>query len=737
MEEFRTHTEKFNLIFESPAEELARFKVFSERMAAFEIHNAEYALGKHGYTMGPNQFTHMTSEEFNAYTNQGKDKVLETPEEEAFHKSMPIFRDNPELRNLLELDGAEIGNFQTDLDWRNTPGVITPVKNQGQCGSCWAFGATGAIEGAYALYSGVTPTRLSTNSQFIDTQTGFNGFSEQNFISCDTAKSNGCDGGKSESAYLYAANIGGLPSEKTYPYTDGGGALNNACDTVASSTLVDATQLDRNKPYTNILKGDLNSLQAAVLIQPIEVSIQAGPSSAGEVSPWQSYSGGIVTLADGCGTELDHSVLLVGYHDDPLPGQSYWIVKNSWSSYWGLDGYIYIEKSLENACGILDGASFPNIGLATASPNPAMDAGPPTMSPTMPSTGVYTATKTLPDSAHLQSQYLDIFTITDGPPGGMIPEATEILSVEMYLNIDGITMMSDSFQRPTYMYVSPANPTTRAYWCAAAIGRNDTSGVYNIYVARLQTVLLAENTKSAFYIFTTGIVPNMNLPLSNNNLKMFYSQPLLNDVPVAMGFGLTVKGIGIRNLKWRVDTNYPTAMPTITPAPSQPVLTEPRNRILATVLHEYTSSPDCIISSTTAFFQQIRTYGLCERDPDSAQFGGLMWQMTIPGTPQVTNPNEPYIVPLYRNLYTDKDCIVLSNNDPPEPEEITVNTCVSDNILGMNLYHKITYNGAPSANVQPSFPPPVSSEQRVDQWLFKDKPSCLIRNMTQVVVMLL
>ena len=109
------------------------------------------------------------------------------------------------------------------------------------------------------------------------------------------------------------------------------------------------------------------ALETAVNLQPVTVAIQAAASYPGGPNPVQSYAGGIIKLSDGCGQELDHSVLVVGYGHDATLGMDFWWVKNSWSATWGLGGYFRVEKSSQNACGLLNEGKFPNLGTSQCS----------------------------------------------------------------------------------------------------------------------------------------------------------------------------------------------------------------------------------------------------------------------------------------------------------------------------------------------------------------------------------
>ena len=212
-------------------------------------------------------------------------------------------------------------------DWRKQ-GAITPVKNQGQCGSCWSFSAAGALEGAWAI---------STNQLY--------NFSEQQLMDCSRRYGNmACNGGLMDKAFEYAIDNGMCKLEDV-PYD----AESEFCTKAVKSCKKVA---HFNKCF-KIPANNERLLREAVYQTPVAVSIEA------DTKTFQFYKGGILDSSN-CGTELDHGVLAVGYGEED--GKKYWIVKNSWGSDWGESGYIRIVRSdsddTEGVCGIAKDASF-------------------------------------------------------------------------------------------------------------------------------------------------------------------------------------------------------------------------------------------------------------------------------------------------------------------------------------------------------------------------------------------
>jgi len=217
-------------------------------------------------------------------------------------------------------------------------GAVTGVKDQGQCGSCWSFSTTGALEGAYEIKYGT-----------------LNSYSEQNLVDRDNkqngGKDSGCNGGLMDYAFSWTQKNGGICTEAAYPYTSGTTKTAGTCQ--QSKCTKDPKVAP--KSFTDVAKNSDSALMSAIAKQPVSIAIEADQQA------FQLYKSGVFTAA--CGTNLDHGVLAVGYGTQS--GQDYYKVKNSWGTSWGMNGYILLARGVsqtQGQCGILSGPpSYPNL----------------------------------------------------------------------------------------------------------------------------------------------------------------------------------------------------------------------------------------------------------------------------------------------------------------------------------------------------------------------------------------
>jgi len=291
-------------------EEYHRFGIFLENVQQIALWNTN---SENLASLRPNQFTDLTNEEFVKYVHGNNGKC--------FSKHRPKYTIGRGTKSVKRVGDP------ASVDW-TTQGVVTPVKNQGQCGSCWAFSATGSIECNYAIAT----KQLKS-------------LSEQQLVDCSGAEGNmGCDGGEMDAAFQYVIKEGGLCTEAEYPYT----GVDGTCKSTSCGTKYDVI-----KTYTDVTKRDEAALETASVSGCVSVAIEADQFA------FQYYSSGILTGT--CGTNLDHGVLVVGYGTQG--GQDYWKVKNSWGTDWGEDGYVLICKACgangnQGECGINDDPSF-------------------------------------------------------------------------------------------------------------------------------------------------------------------------------------------------------------------------------------------------------------------------------------------------------------------------------------------------------------------------------------------
>jgi C1A family cysteine protease len=264
-----------------------RYNIFKTNVDYIRAENQK----NHSYELGMNQFGDLTAHEFKTDVVGG------------------CF-----MGSAASAEPTVGGRLPTPVNWQ-TQGRVQKVKNQGQCGSCWAFSAIGALESADAIKRSASPNDLS----------------EQQLVDCAGAEGNqGCNGGLMNQAFDYLIKFGGSQPTTTYPYT----ARDGSCKADASKVAVKIASHKELPPNENAL-GD--ALQQG----PVSVAIEA------DQSIFQFYKSGV--LDGNCGKNLDHGVLAVGFNTDSSTG--YWIVKNSWGPQWGNQGYVWIRQG-KNMCGI-------------------------------------------------------------------------------------------------------------------------------------------------------------------------------------------------------------------------------------------------------------------------------------------------------------------------------------------------------------------------------------------------
>jgi C1A family cysteine protease len=308
--QFNHFQERFSKKYLSIEEMENRFQIFRTNLRTIVQHNLDETQN---FTMGINQFTDLTASEFKeSIVGSGKPLAVGS-------------------YGCKSFSGSGSG-LAAVVDWTKS-GAVTSVKDQGQCGSCWTFSATGAIEGAWALSTG----------KLVD-------LSEQELVDCATGinyGSHGCNGGQMDGAFKFVIENGQC-ALSAYPYSSGVTKTGGTCQKCSAVAHISSC--------SDVKPNDQISLKNAVAHQPVSIAIEA------DTRYFQSYSGGILTSSD-CGTNLDHGVLIAGYGTEN--GIDYWLVKNSWGTSWGMQGYVKIARSSSTndagICGIAMQPSFPSV----------------------------------------------------------------------------------------------------------------------------------------------------------------------------------------------------------------------------------------------------------------------------------------------------------------------------------------------------------------------------------------
>ncbi|XP_069505458.1 procathepsin L-like [Ambystoma mexicanum] len=293
--------------------EAYRRKIWENNLEMIARHNEEHALGKHSFSLKINHFGDLLEKEFEQLMNG----ALTEPSQH--YKEVPVFERS--------------GSFEApkEVNW-SAKGFVTPVKNQGHCGSCWAFSATGALEGQIFKKTG----------QLVS-------LSEQNLVDCSKSLGNrGCSGGYISRAFEYVRSNGGIDPEAIYPYVerDDGTCHYDPLHKVANCS-----------SYSMVQQGNEEALEEAVAsVGPVSVAVYAS------LLTFRFYHSGVY-YDPSCTGDVNHAMLAVGYNTSHVnqTDADYWIVKNSWTEHWGEQGYLRLKKGANNHCGVANQACYPNL----------------------------------------------------------------------------------------------------------------------------------------------------------------------------------------------------------------------------------------------------------------------------------------------------------------------------------------------------------------------------------------
>ncbi|KAK5857545.1 hypothetical protein PBY51_010784 [Eleginops maclovinus] len=308
--EFHAWKVKFEKSYISLAEEAQRKEIWLNNRRLVLEHNIMADQGIKSYRLGMTTFADMENEEYRRMISQGCVGFFNT----SLHKTGSAFLRLPEGIDL-----------PTSVDWRDE-GYVTEVKNQKQCGSCWAFSATGSLEGQNYRKTGMLVS-----------------LSAQQLVDCSNSNY-GCKGGWMNNAFWYISTNGGIESENSYPYE----AMDGMCRHNPAYSATTCTG------FVNLNRGDEAALEEAVAtVGPVSVAIDASHPT------FQLYHSGLYDEPACSSTLLNHAVLVVGYDSRSLIYNRYWLVKNSWGLGWGEQGYIRMSKDKYNQCGIATTASYP------------------------------------------------------------------------------------------------------------------------------------------------------------------------------------------------------------------------------------------------------------------------------------------------------------------------------------------------------------------------------------------
>lgn len=304
--EWALYKQEYRKQYSTADEETERRDIWEANLDYINQHNEEFQRGEHSYTLGLNEFADLSHEEFLRLYGGGI-------------KARDSLSSDPDTDVAVDTSG-----LPSEVDWKKE-GWVGPVGNQFACGSCWAFTATGALEGQ---------VRNKTGKLIV--------LSVQQLMDCSEKWGNhGCEGGLMDSAFKYIHDVGGIESNASYPYKP----AEEKCKFNKSAVVA------KVKGYKDLPKSEKSLMVAVATVGPISAALDASHSS------FQLYKSGVYDEPNCSSGQVDHSLVVVGYGS--IDGKKYWIAKNSWGTSWGDKGYIFLSKDKNNQCGIANTLSYP------------------------------------------------------------------------------------------------------------------------------------------------------------------------------------------------------------------------------------------------------------------------------------------------------------------------------------------------------------------------------------------
>lgn len=620
---FSAHIEKHKLSF-SVDEYSAREAVFLENVRKIETHNQQE---KKTFTMGVNKFSHLTAAEFAAHVGGGSSSSSITP---AASKPVPqwMLEVTEEDRKIQIQSKRSLNNvvLPENLDWYAL-GAVTEVKDQGACGSSWAFAATGALEGAYFRKYAKLPFDGQSSPD-----TGFFGLSEQQLLACEQINSGCFVGGAAQYGFMFAADNYGLSSEYDFPYTSGVNPTDvGQCAYVSTET---DTQVMPEKPFVNIVPTVSNMMQA-LFRQPIAITINA-------MNPaFQSYNFGTISDASLCPDgDAAHNALLTGWGVDEnyIP---YWLVKNSWGADWGDQGYIYILRSDDNVCGVLNQGTYPILAPSVDSPTSL-----PTVAPSLPKTVVVQTMATTPGLTAATCTVVAGSTLGDASTV-VIQQAT-LTYKDTDASATTTTITAAAFKIAGY----PCNPSQ----CLWAFVHVDDVAAYSTTIFPMYVV---NKGASVCAYLQAGFQVSESIPVNSAILQYYMNGYYLNKVYWTVPYSSTLGGVGysLSGIKYGVVPATPTLAPTLVPTAKPTLGSAFPQSALGTGWWIVSTYADKNCNATSLNSIVVDTFGKCTMDVQNAQ-QYLFWYVDTVTTATTSS------VTYQRVYYDDSSCTGKSAAGP-------------------------------------------------------------------------